>query len=449
MYPRKTIRLFSPRLSIETSAERSFKRLPMHIQATYINQAQAIGADPISLYLQHQQPLLDNSNSNDILYTQNLDNLDNCTNASQMPEITEGECDMAKHRMRICIDYNVNGKPIIKQVSGNTELELADNITCALLQSKRKNEFIDSSVITDTHSSLTFKEYTEEWLANYKVGKCKPTTLNGYHAMLQKHLYPAFGEMPIDRIETKSIQTFLNERQELSAKYLRDIKNLLSQILESAKRDHLCQDNHANDPRLSIPSEKKKNRKALTNDEVSDILKHMNLLTHHEQKYLALLIFTGMRRGEVLGLRFEDIDLMNNELSVSRNVTYAENQPHISTPKTKSGFRTIPILPGLLPYLLPLKEQGFVIGDGETPLTNTQFRTLFRHIQEKVDLHGATSHTFRHTMGTFLNDTGADVKTIQGILGQKDYKTTMDRYVHPVETRKQEAANRVNELLIV
>ena len=59
----------------------------------------------------------------------------------------------------------------------------------------------------------------------------------------------------------------------------------------------------------------------------------------------------------------------------------------------------------------------------------------------------ATSHTFRHTLGTLLNDAGADVKTIQGILGQKDYKTTMDRYVHPVEKRKHEAVGKISDML--
>ena len=77
----------------------------------------------------------------------------------------------------------------------------------------------------------------------------------------------------------------------------------------------------------------------------------------------------------------------------------------------------------------------------------TSFRWMTKRIRETIDLHGATAHVFRHTMGTMLNDAAADVKTIQSILGQSDYKTTMDRYVHPREDKKQEAIKKVGLML--
>lgn len=164
--------------------------------------------------------------------------------------------------------------------------------------------------------------------------------------------------------------------------------------------------------------------------------------------YLALAIFTGMRRGEILGLKWEDVDIHNNTISVIRNATYTNNQPHVGAPKTKSGERIIPIMPYLLNYLLPLKSSGFIIGNGETPITLTRFKTIFKRIKAKVDLRQATSHSFRHTLGTLLFSSGADVKTIQGILGQRDFKTTADRYIHPVEQNKQAAIMKMNQLFI-
>lgn len=77
------------------------------------------------------------------------------------------------------------------------------------------------------------------------------------------------------------------------------------------------------------------------------------------------------------------------------------------------------------------------------------FKAMFKHIKEKSDMFGATSHSLRHTLGTLLNDVGADVKVIQAILGQKDYKTTMDRYVHPVEKRNHEAISQISDILMV
>lgn len=72
---------------------------------------------------------------------------------------------------------------------------------------------------------------------------------------------------------------------------------------------------------------------------------------------------------------------------------------------------------------------------------------MTKRIHNTIDLHGATAHVFRHTMGTMLNDANADVKTIQSILGQSDFKTTMDRYVHPREEKKKEAIKKVGLLL--
>ena len=166
--------------------------------------------------------------------------------------------------------------------------------------------------------------------------------------------------------------------------------------------------------------------------------------------FMAPVLYTGMRRGEVLGLRWEDVDLSGNVIHVERNVTYTNNQPIVGTPKTSSGMRDVPIMPPLLKYLLPLKNSGYIIAnkrEADKPITLTMFKTMFGHIQSVSDLGGATSHTFRHTLGTLLNDAGADVKTIQGILGQKDCKTTMERYVHPVEKRKHEAVSKVGNML--
>ena len=169
----------------------------------------------------------------------------------------------------------------------------------------------------------------------------------------------------------------------------------------------------------------------------------------YDRLYLSLVIFTGMRRGEVLGLRWEDINLEQNYILVRRNVTYTNNQPLIGTPKTKNGFRSIPIIPDLINILSPNGQTGFIIHgeQTETPITLQSFRCMMTRIQKKIDLKGATSHNFRHTIGTMLNDIGADVKKIKSILGQSDFKTTMDRYVHPREDKKQDAIQNISILL--
>ncbi|MBQ3268706.1 MAG: tyrosine-type recombinase/integrase [Clostridia bacterium] len=116
---------------------------------------------------------------------------------------------------------------------------------------------------------------------------------------------------------------------------------MLKAVLESAKQDRLIDFNPADDHRLVIPSKRKKVREALPMEAVQDILANLGKLETMDQRYMALAIFTSMRRGEIIRLRWGDIDLENNILHVQRNVTFPKgtNDPYIGTTKTESGVR--------------------------------------------------------------------------------------------------------------
>lgn len=357
---------------------------------------------------------------------------------------------MAQHRMRICVGYNDDGSPVVKRITGNTELQLADNVVKAILDSERKSEFLPGIMVTQEIKVPTFREYAEMWIETYKVGRIKATTLGGYRTILESHLYPAFGEKILTEISTKSIQEMLNGKTDKSRKTLQDIMILLRAILESALKDGIIAKNPADDRRIMIPSTKKTTRNALEVSDVKDIISSIETLTNiDDRRYEALLIFTGMRRGEVLALKWEDIDLKNNLIHVQRNVTFPRgcNEPQVGTTKTESGVRQIPIIPKLLDYLKPFGTAGFIIGNGETPNTLSVVRRRNERINRLIDMHGATPHIFRHSFATMLYDTGTDIKTIQSIMGQSDYKTTADRYCHPREDRKRNAVNSVNQML--
>lgn len=355
---------------------------------------------------------------------------------------------MAIHRLRICIGFTDEEKPIFKQIQAGSEVTLADLAAKTLLSSSRRSEFVPDP--PPLVSCPSFGKYTDEWINTFKLQKLKPTTLKGYQAILKTHFFPEWRKTPINEITAKTIQDFLCERKNLSYKYLHDMRVLLAQIMDSALRDGWITVNPAKDHRIFNPSQKQPvERQALTVDLVKEIIPLLWCLCRIDRLYLALVIFTGMRRGEVLALRWEDLSVEENLIHVKRNVTYTNNQPFIGTPKTKSGYRSIPILPDLLTFLSPLETDGYIVhaDDPNSPMSLTSFRWMTKRIRETIDLHGATAHVFRHTMGTMLNDAAADVKTIQSILGQSDYKTTMDRYVHPREAKKQEAIKKVGLML--
>ena len=378
--------------------------------------------------------------------------LENCTDNARNVIDVKGEDTMAYKRMRLCIGYNDDGSAIIKQIGANSETELSDKIVTTMLQSERRYEFIPKAEVAAspvTAEIPTFRVYAEDWLSTYKVDKIKPTTLKGYRVMLNAHLIPAWGDTPINQIDAKAIQQFLDDRKDQSKKYLRELKYCLSQILESAKQDKLIADNPAKDSRIKIPSNKVTERQALTTEQVQSIIASLHLLDDDPkaQAYLALVVFTGARKGEILGLQWGDVDLANNVIHIRRNVTTTSNQPIIGTPKTKAGYRDIPILQGLREYLKGGEPSCYIVGGRDKPITGCEHTRMMQRIKAKIDLQGATSHCFRHTFGTLLNDVGANVKTIQAILGQTDFKTTADRYVHPRHERETEAASKVNDML--
>ena len=381
--------------------------------------------------------------------------LENCTGDAQMLLPEKGDSTMAKHRIRVCIGYNDDGSPIEKMISGNTQHELADRAVLAILNSERSAWFLEKCGISVGGSATvkltpTFKEYTDRWMQTYKVGKLRPKTLKGYESKLKVHLFPAFGDIPVNEITADGIQGFLNERQKYSRKSLKEMRTILSQIMRSAVTDGLISSNPAADKRLYIPSDIQNERSALSLDEWKDIVHNLDKLSGFDKLYLAIVAYTGLRRGEALGLQWNDIDLATNVIHVRRNVTHTSNQPIIGSPKTEKGTRDVPIMRGLLDVLLPLKESGYIVSHDKTPdepLTLTAFKNMWERIDSTIDLHGATSHVFRHTIGTLLNDVGADPKTIQGVMGHADISTTMNIYVHGRDDRKQERMSMINDQL--
>lgn len=268
-----------------------------------------------------------------------------------------------------------------------------------------------------------FKEYAEDWYATYKANRIKASTAYAYHLTLRQ-LYNQWENTPINQIRTKDIQEFLNQRKHLAEKTLSEMLITMKSIFESARRDGHIKENPATDKRIVIPSKKKTVRKALELEELRDILASLDKLNDTDRRYMMLLLFTGMRRGEVLGLKWEDVDLKKNVFHIERSITFpcGKNDCEIGTPKTASGLRDVPISPELMKCLQPLGAHGFIIG-GEKPITlsvhrrmrtyqphhrpsqgfSAHFPTLLRNAFERCGCFGQ-DHTEHHRTQRCSND---------------------------------------------
>ena len=354
---------------------------------------------------------------------------------------------MAKYRQRVLVSLKTQETPVYQWVQANTHNGLNDQIVRAYVTSGRIWEFIEHRSPEKSQSEQKLLvQYVEEWMNLYKQHALKRTTLSMYRSMLSVHILPVFGDRTIADISTQDIQQFLNDRKELSRKTLLSLKNLLGEIFKDAVEDGLADTDPTKSRRIVIPSTKVKIREALPLDEFKEILSGISGLAEDDRRLMALMLLTGMRRGEILGLRWEDIRLDEGLIYVQRNVTYAGNQPHVGTPKTSSGERMIPINDMLAEYLQPFQQEGFILG-GEKPITEMSYKRRMYRIGKQINLHNATAHVFRHSYLTYVAGTGTDVKTLQAIAGHADIQMTMNRYVHKQTDHIIDAGSRMQALL--
>lgn len=150
---------------------------------------------------------------------------------------------------------------------------------------------------------------------------------------------------------------------------------------------------------------------------------------------MALLIFTGIRRGEALGLQWADIDFERKLISIKRSVRFVGNKGYIGPTKSSAGVRLIPLSPQLEEVLAQVDHGGkYLLGNGEFPITEMTYKRGWERICRTIDMHGATAHVLRHTYIT-MAAAHLDVKTLQTIAGHADISTTMNRYAHGREDR--------------
>jgi len=351
---------------------------------------------------------------------------------------------MNQEQRRVIVSFNDDGTPNYRLIRAYSQDEMNVKIVKAFIESGRIKEIIPWFPLEQqTNQQVLVKDYAMEWLGRKR--RLKENTRATYLKYLNQYIIPDLGDKIITTVKVKDVQEMLDKHDNLARKTLTEMKSTLSQIFKYAVSDEIIRKNPCESVDIVIPSNKKAERKALPLAQFQEILSNLVSLTGDDKRFLALCLFTAMRRGEVLGLRWEDI--FAGKIHVKRNVTHPQrNQPTITTPKTKAGIRSIPLSEPLAKTLYPFEKEGFVIG-GEKPYTLSKFRAMWKRIRETIDLHGATPHILRHSYLTYAVGATTDFKTIQGISGHSDVFTLMNRYAHPQEDKVIELTNEIAEVL--
>ena len=353
---------------------------------------------------------------------------------------------MGKERRRVIIGYNDDNTPIYKILQANTQDEMNNKIVKAYIESGRIKELLPNQPLTESVQSEIplLKSYADEWIKRKR--KLKDTTRVNYLKYLNEYILPVLGDKPLDKITVSDVQDMLDQFKHLSFKTLKDAKGILSQIFKYAISDELIKKNPCLSVDIEIPSDKKSERTALSVDEYKDIIANLHLLNDSDRRFLGRCMYTAMRRGEALGVRWDDID--GSILHIRRNVTHPQqNTPVITTPKTSAGIRDIPIVEPLAEILSPIQKSGYIVGGGDKPLSLSAYRARWERINKTIDMHGATPHVLRHSYLTYAVGETNDYKTVQGISGHADLNTLLNTYAHSQANKVVELANNVTKIL--
>lgn len=255
-----------------------------------------------------------------------------------------------------------------------------------------------------------------------------------------KQLCDLWGKEPIQNITPAMIQSMLNTmgKQGYARRTVQVKLNAMNQIYDKAIVDGLVGVNPCNAVR--IPSGLSVTRRQLPSDKDIETIKRSVDLPFGLFAYF--ILYSGLRRGELLALKWEDIDFENNTISVNKAIYWEVNQPIIKDTKTEAGNRVVPLLQ-------PLKEH---LNVGEGYIFGLPSQTVFRRKWKKYcDMTGInlTPHQLRHAFATICFEAGIEDKDAQQLLGHASVATTRDIYTHIREQRKQQTAQKLNDFVVI
>ena len=350
------------------------------------------------------------------------------------------------------------GKPIHKSVLAKTQSEAKEKLKQAIAEAEK----LDMS----RAKSYTLGAWIKLWYEVYAEPRLREKTKDYYLNYIDNHIIPELGNTPLEKLTTIQIQKFYNDLQKsgriqryihiklkdkgLSTRVVRGIHTLLNNCLEQAVAERLLLTNPAKGCRL--PKLEKREMKILPEDKIGPYLAEAERRGLLAAFYLELT--TGLRRGELCDLRWEDFDAANGTLKICRTVR-REKGRGLTTGDTKTyaGTRTITLPPSLAALLKERKraaKTAWIFPDLLRPERPTAPDAAYRRMKlllEQAGLPDIRFHDLRHTFATHALASGVDVKTLSGILGHTRAAFTLDTYTHTTGDMQRRAAESVGEFL--
>lgn len=370
-------------------------------------------------------------------------------------------------RASILVGKDESGKNIRKQFYGKTQKEVKQKLE------EFKGQINLGALPTD--DKLTLEQWYYTWLFDYRKKDLKPKSFEKYEGIYRNYIKDtSLGKIKLKDLRATHLQQYYNKLLDIDKKAVSTVKGLntrLKPCLSEAEKQGYIQKNYCK--MVTLPKENKvKEIKVLTPEQQQSFIAAIN---GHELEMLFLVaLSTGLRLGEILGLKWCDIDFNSGNLTVNRTLQRVteisrdgnrESKVIEQLPKTKNSIRTVPIPKNILSKLKDhkLEQSKNRLKLGELyfnndyvfcnnlgyPIDDKRPARNLKSILTKINIDPIKFHGLRHTYATRLFEANVPPKTVQVLMGHYDISITLDIYTHVMEDTKLEAVDKLNDIFIL
>ena len=354
----------------------------------------------------------------------------------------------------VTIGRKPNGKMQRKAIYARTQKELENKV------SEYKEKLANGML--PIYEKATFGEFAEMLCKDYK-----PTISDGvrkqYISIVNNHL-AELKPIRLTELRNAHLQTIINRMamNGYSTKVMSHVKQVASQVLRLAQDNDILVRNVFE--RVKIPSIEPKKRLPLSEEQIQ--LVKETFRGHRMGVPVMIMLYAGLRRGELLALQWSDIDFQKRVIRVSKSIAFeAKNQARVKKPKTAAGTRSVPIIDPLYEILSDARKgtKSIMVCPSAkgTMMTDTAWKTSWDSYMHYLNIQAGgrdrsrsnpkviaiepfTPHQLRHTFITMCHEAGVDVKVTQEIAGHADIHTTLMVYTHLTNAKREEGIRTLN-----
>ena len=384
-------------------------------------------------------------------------------------------------KFKACVGRDENKKQVFRCITWYPDKEMSKSKSrreakkrASVWEQKAKQEFLSTREITlirptSNQKQPSFAQFVNEIWKPLAVndGEHRSSTIAMYQHIL-KLIIPFFGDTPLQEITPIQITQYLqwlrkeyrtSRGKPVSASTVKHHYDILRIIFIYAEKNDFIQYNPIH--KVEPPKLRRKKVDALSIEEAKIFFQALKSCSLEVRCILMILITAGLRRGECLGLKWKDINFKTATASIQRSVTYTSlSGIEIKSPKTENSVREVPLMQSVLELLLELQilrksqfpntafEESYLfckVDDPFAPMDPNRITKLTKKTFKKAGLPDMSPHDLRHSCATLLLASGADIKSVQEILGHADARTTLNFYARADLKQARSATNKYAE----